>query len=217
MPQAALAAIVVVYSIELVSLRDFRAIAAIRRTELVWALTAFAGVILLGTLRGILVAVITSIVALAYQASTPAVYELARKRGTNVFRRRTEEHPDDERYPGLLMVRVEGRLFFGNAERVREIVRGLVEASRPKVLVLDCSAVFDLEYSALKVLTEAEERARRGGGELWLSALNPEARRVVERSPLGAALGRERMFFDLEHAVDRYQRRASAGRPDVAP
>lgn len=212
MPQAALAAIVVVYSVELVSLRDFRAIAAVRRTELVWAVTAFAGVILLGTLRGILVAVITSIVALAYQASTPAVYEVARKPGTNVFRRRTEEHPGDERYPGLLMIRVEGRLFFGNAERVLDVVRPLVEAARPKVVVLDCSAIFDMEYSALKMLAEAEARARSRGGELWLSALNPEARRVIERSPLGKALGHERMLLDLEHAVDRYQRRSSAGR-----
>jgi len=212
MPQAALAAIVVVYSIELVSARDFRAIAAIRRTELVWALTAFAGVILLGTLRGILVAVITSIVALAYQASTPAVYEVARKPGTNVFRRRTEEHPEDERYPGLLMIRVEGRLFFGNTERVLDAVRPLVEAARPRVLVLDCSAIFDLEYSALKMLAEAEEGARRRGGELWLTALNPGARRVLERSPLGRVLGHERMLFDLEHAVDRYRRLPGATR-----
>jgi MFS superfamily sulfate permease-like transporter len=215
MPQAALAAIVVVYSIELVSFRDFRAIAAIRRTEFVWALTAFAGVILLGTLRGILVAVITSIVALAYQASTPAVYELARKRGTNVFRRRTEEHPDDERYPGLLMIRIEGRLFFGNAEHALDAARLLIEAARPKVVVLDCSAIFDLEYSALKMLAEAEARARSRGGELWLSALNPEARRVIERSPLGKALGHERMLLDLEHAVDKYRRLSSEGQSNA--
>jgi high affinity sulfate transporter 1 len=210
MPQAALAAIVVVYSVELVSVRDFRAIGAIRRTELVWALTAFAGVLLLGTLKGILVAVITSLLALAYQASNPAVYEVVRKAGTNVFRRRSEEHPEDESYPGLLMIRIEGRLFFGNTERVLDVVAPLVLAADPKVIVLDCSAIFDLEYSALKMLGEAEARIRSRGGELWLCALNPEARRVVERSPLGKALGRERTFFDLEHAVAQFQRRASA-------
>jgi SulP family sulfate permease len=210
MPQAALAAIVIVYSVELLSPHEFRAIIAIRRTEFLWALTAFAGVVLLGTLRGILVAVITSVLSLAYQAANPAVYEVVRKPGTNVFRRRSQEHPEDEAYPGLLLVRVEGRIFFGNTERVLDLVAPLVAAASPRVIVLDCSAIFDLEYSALKMLGEADERVRsHGGAELWLAALNPEARRVVERSPLGKALGRERMFFDLEHATARYlERRA---------
>jgi sulfate permease, SulP family len=210
MPQAVLAAIVIIYSLDLVSLRDFRAIAAIRYTEFIWTLTAFAGVLLLGTLRGIMVAVITSLVALGYQASNPAVYEVVRKPGTSVFRRRSEKHPEDDSYPGLLMIRVEGRLFFGNTERVLDLVAPLVEAASPRVVVLDCSAIFDLEYSAVKMLSEAEERARNRGGELWLAALNPAARRVVERSPLGRALGPERMFYDLEHAVERFRAREAA-------
>jgi sulfate permease, SulP family len=210
MPAAVLAAIVVVYSAELLSVRDFRAIAAIRRTEFWWALIACAGVMVLGTLRGILVAVITSLLSLAYQAANPPVYEVVRRPGTNVFRRRSPEHPDDEVYPGLVMVRVEGRIFFGNAERVLDLATALAQGVDAKVFVLDCSAIFDLEYSALKMLGEAEERVRSRGGELWLAALNPEPRRVVERSALGKALGRERMCLDLEHAVAQYRARVVA-------
>jgi MFS superfamily sulfate permease-like transporter len=209
MPEAALAAVVVVYSVELLSTHEFQAIVAVRRTEFLWALTAFGGVLLLGTLRGILVAVIASILSLAHQASNPAVYEVVRKPGTNVFRRRSEEHPEDEAYAGLLMVRVEGRIFFGNTERVLDLIAPLVASASPRVVVLDCSAIFDLEYSALKMLQEADDRARSRGAELWLAALNPGARRVVERSPLGKALGRERMFFDLEHAAARYLERGA--------
>jgi high affinity sulfate transporter 1 len=211
MPQAVLASIVVVYSIELVSVRDFRAILAVRRTEFVWAVTAFVGVLLLGTLRGILFAVVTSLLALAYQASNPAVYEVARKRGTHVFRRRSAEHPDDEVWPGLLLVRVEGRMFFGNTERVLDLVAPLVQARSPRVIVLDCSAIFDLEYSALKMLSEVEARIRKLGAQLWLAALNPEVRGVVARSPLGKALGHERMLLDLEDGVERFQTIGGAG------
>lgn len=210
MPQAVLAAVVIVYSAELLSLRDFRAIAAIRRTEFIWTLAAFAGVLLLGTLKGILVAVVVSLISLGYQASNPAVYEVVRKRGTEVFRRRSQKHPDDESFPGLLLVRIEGRLFFGNTERVLDLVAPLVEAADPRVLVLDCSAIFDVEYSAVRMLAEANERARKRGGELWLSALNPSVKEVVRRSPLGAALGPDRMFYDLEHAVAHFQARQAA-------
>jgi sulfate permease, SulP family len=201
LPEAVLAAIVVVYSVELLEVHEFRAILAIRRTEFVWAVVAFSGVLTLGTLRGILVAVITSLVFLAYQASNPAVYEVVRKPGTNAFRPRSREHPDDESYPGLLMVRVEGRIFFGNTDRVVERIAGLVQAIGPRVVALDCSVIFDLEYSALKMLGEAEERLASRGIELWLTALHPLVRRGVQRSPLGRRLGRSRMFFDLEHAV----------------
>jgi hypothetical protein len=62
----------------------------------------------------------------------------------------------------------------------------------------------DLEYSALKMLTEGEERLREQGVRLWLVALNPETLAMVQRSPLGATLGRERLVFNLQTAVDRY-------------
>jgi high affinity sulfate transporter 1 len=209
MPQATLAAIVVIYSADLVSLRDFRAIAAVRRTELVWAIAAFVGVVLLGTLRGIVLAVIVSLLSLAQQANRPAVYEVARKPGTNVFRRRSDDHPGDESSPGLLMVRVEGRIYFGNAERVLDLLTPIALGASPKVVVLDCSAIFDLEYSALKMLAETEERVRLHGAQLWLAALNPEVRSVVERSPLGKAVGHERMCFNLEDAVERFRARSA--------
>jgi sulfate permease, SulP family len=209
MPQAVLAAIVVVYSVGLISLRDLTAIAAVRRTELFWALTALVGVLLLGTLRGILVAVVVSLVALGYQVSNPAVYEMVRKRGTPFFRPRSKEHPEDEAVPGLLMVRIESRLFFGNTERVLDLIAPMVDAANARVLVVDCSAIFDLEYSALKMIAEAEVGARRRGGELWLAGLNPGARVIVGRSPLGQALGPERLFHGLDEAVDRFQRGAA--------
>ena len=71
-----------------------------RRTEFRWAVIAFVGVVLLGTLQGILVAVIASLLALAQQAYHPTVHVLGRKRGTDVFRPRSAEHPDDESWPG---------------------------------------------------------------------------------------------------------------------
>jgi sulfate permease, SulP family len=86
MPQATLAAVVIVYSIGLIRPTEFREILEIRRTEFIWALTAFAGVILLGTLKGIIVAIVLSLVALAAQVTDPPVYVLGRKPGTNAFR-----------------------------------------------------------------------------------------------------------------------------------
>jgi MFS superfamily sulfate permease-like transporter len=207
MPQATLASVVVVYSVGLIKPVEFRSILRVRSTEFYWALAACAGVIALGTLKGIVIAIILSLVALAHQVADPPVYVLGRKPGTNVFRPRSKEHPEDETFPGLLLLRPEGRIFFANAERVGLKIRAFADEANPKVVAIDMSAVFDLEYTALKMLTQGESQVRERGIELWLVDLNPEVLAMVQRSPLGEALGRARMHFNLEVVVERYRAR----------
>ena len=209
MPQATLAGVVIVYSIGLIDPAGFRAILRIRRKEFIWALVALGGVVLLGTLQGILVAIVLSLLSLAQQVANPPLYVLGRKPGTNVFRPQSPENPGDETFPGLMMIRTEGRIFFANAARLWERARILVEPHEPKVLAFDMSGVFDLEYSALKSLVEAEGRLRERGVELWLVAITPGVLEVVQRSGLGATLGPERMHFNLENAVRQYQAKFS--------
>jgi MFS superfamily sulfate permease-like transporter len=206
MPNATLAAVVIVSSAGLIKPAEFREISQVRKIEFYWAVVAFAGVALLGTLRGILVAVITSLLALAQQAYSPAVYAIGRKRGTHVFRQLSSEHPDDETWPGLLIARVEGRVFFANAQRVGDRLWPLVEQTKPSTMVIDCSSIIDIEYTALKMMADAEEKLQREGIRLWLAALNPSVFTTVSRSRIGQALGRERMFFNVQTAVERYEK-----------
>jgi high affinity sulfate transporter 1 len=203
-PQATLAGVVMVFAAGLIRPAEFRAIRQIRRMESLWALTAMIGVVLLGTLQGIVVAICVSLVALAYQESDPPLYVLRRKPGTNVFRPVSQGHPQDESFPGLLLLRTEGRIFFANAEHLTGKALALIAAADPRIVVLDMSAVFDVEYTALKMLAGAEEKMRDGGRVLCLTGLNPGVLELVRRSPLGAVLGRERMLFDLEQAVAQY-------------
>ena len=210
MPHAVLASIVIVYSVGLIKPAEFRNILEVRRTEFFWAVAALLGVMMLGTLKGILVAIIISVVALAQQTANPPVHVLGRKPGTNVFRPRSAQHPGDEFFPGLLVLRVAGRLFFLNAERIAEKLRPLISEAKPRVVVLDLSGVFDLEYSALKMLTEAEKRHREAGVALWLSGVSPEVNAVIQRSELGKALGSERVLPNLETVWSKYAASGSA-------
>src|SRR5262249_22287288 len=158
--------------------------------EFVWAIIAFVGVVMVGTLKGILVAIIVSLVALAYQVANPPVHVLRRKPGTNIFRPRTNENPEDESFAGLLLLRPEGRIFFANAEQIGLKIKPLIDGAKPKLVILDMTAVQDIEYTALKMLTEAEKRSRQRGIKLWLVGMNPHVLAMVLRSPLGETLGR---------------------------
>ena len=208
MPHAALAAVVIATTAGLFKPAEFAAIRRVRAMEFWWAVAAMAGVVLLGTLNGILTAVALSVLVLFYQANRPPVYLLGRRRDTGTFEPLSSSHADFETLPGLLMVRTEGRIHFANAHRVGEQMWRLVHDATPRVLALDMSAVPDLEYTALKALTEADQKLRDAGTTLWLVALNPEVRAVIERSPLGTALGPDRVFLKMRLAVEAYRTQA---------
>jgi MFS superfamily sulfate permease-like transporter len=204
MPQATLAAVVVASAVGLLSPKEFRAILQVRYAEFWWAVIAFAGVAVLGTLQGILVAVAISLLTLMYAANHPPIYALGRKPGTDVFRPLSTEHPEDETFPGLLIVRTEGMMTFATAPRISDGLRELIDEAKPQVLLFDYSAIPNIEYTALKLLSDFEEKQREAGITLWLSALNPKALNVVKRSSVFTTLGNERMFFNVEQAVETY-------------
>ena len=205
MPNATLAAVVIVYSVGLIKPAEFHAIRTVRSMEFRWAIIACAGVLLFGTLKGIVVAIIASMIGLASQTAQPRVSVIGRKRGTDVLRPLSPEHPDDETFEGLLIVRPEGRLFFVNAQNVAEQISALVEKYKPRVLALDMSRTPDLEYSALQTLIEHDQRATESGTQAWLVDLNPAVLEMVKKSGLDERLGRERMLFNAHEAIRRYQ------------
>ena len=205
LPYATLAAVVIVYSVGLIQPAEFLAISKVRKMEFQWAIVACVGVLIFGTLQGIVVAIIVSVIGLMSQVTNPRVYVIGRKPGQDVLRPLSPEHPGDETFDGLLIVRPEGRLLFVNVQNVAEQIHALVELHQPQVLALDMSRVPDIEYSALQMLMEREKRGVEGGAQLWLVGLNPRVLEVVRNSGLAERLGRERLLFNARAAIERYQ------------
>ncbi len=205
MPNATLAAVVIVYSVGLIQPKEFLSILKIRRMEFRWALVACLGVLFFGTLKGIVVAIIISLIGLLSQTANPPVYVIGRKRGADVLRPLSPDNPDDEIFEGLLIVRPEGRIYFANAQNIAEKINALVDQYKPRVVTLDMSRVPDFEYSALQMLLEGERRTTERGMTMWLAALNPGVLKVVRQSGLAERLGRERLLFNAREAIERFQ------------
>jgi anti-anti-sigma factor len=161
-------------------------------------------------LNGILVAIAVSVLTLLYQGTHPPVYAVGRKPGTDVFRPLTGEHPEDETIPGLLVLRTEGQMNFASAPRVGERMWELVHETSPRVVIIECSAIRDIEYTALRALSAAEKKLSTSGISLWMAGLNPEVLKVVKHSPLGEVLGQARMFLNLREAVRAYETKGAA-------
>jgi MFS superfamily sulfate permease-like transporter len=204
LPPRPLTALVIVIR-SLIQPAEFISIRKVRTMEFRWAVAAAIGVLIFGTLDGIVVAIILSLIGLASQAAQPRLSIIGRKRGADVLRPLSPEHPDDETFDGLLILRPEGRLFFVNAQYVGEQIKALVAERKPRVLALDMSRVIDIEYSALQVLIEGEKRATADGAVVWLAALNPSVLEVARNSGLAQQLGPDRLLFNARAVIERYQ------------
>jgi SulP family sulfate permease len=204
LPNATLAAVVIVYSAGLIQPKEFLAIRRVRGMEFRWAIVAALGVLIFGTLQGIVVAIVLSLISLASQTAHPRVSVIARKRGADVLRPLSSEHPDDETFEGLLILRPEGRLFFVNAQDVADQIAALIAEHKPRVLALDMSRVPDIEYSALQMLVESDLKVAERGTTLWLVGLNPGVLDVVRSVGLDQQLGPERLLFNARNAIERY-------------
>jgi sulfate permease, SulP family len=210
MPNATLAAVVIIYSVGLIQPAEFFAIRKVRIMEYRWALIACLGVLVFGTLKGIVVAIIVSMISLMNQTAHPRVSVIGRKRGADVLRPLSPEHPDDETFDGLLIVRPEGRLFFANAQYVGEQISALLTQYKPRVVAWDMSRVSDIEYSALQMLMEGEKRASERGAIIWMAGLNPGVLEVARHAGLDKQLGPDRLLFSVHQVIERYQNMQAA-------
>jgi len=217
MPNATLAAVVIVYSVGLIQPVEFLAILKVRTMEFRWALAACLGVLVFGTLKGIVIAIVVSMIGLASQSANPRVSVIGRKRGADVLRPLSPEHPDDETFDGLLIIRPEGRLYFANAQHVAEQIDRLIAQYKPRVLALDMSRVPDIEYSALQMLIEGEKRRTESGVTIWLTGLNPSVLEVVRRSELNKQLGPDRLLLSVHEVIDHYQKMQAAESNSATP
>jgi len=197
LPDVVLAAIVLVAVKGLVDVAELRRTWRLSRSEFLIAASAFAGVLLLGILKGVLIAAVISLLVLLRRAASPHVASLGRVPGTDRFSD-LERHPDNERMPGALIVRVESGLFYFNVGHVRDEVRRLVGAAGPglKVVVWDLSSSPGVDIAGTRLVGELRAELAAAGVALRLV----DARASV-RELLRAALGEDAVAIDRRRSI----------------
>jgi SulP family sulfate permease len=217
-PEATLGAIVLVAAFGLVDVTDLREIAAIRRSDLAMGVVTLGAVLVLGVIQGLFVGVMASMLSLLWRLNHPPVLVLARNPADGSYRD-VARHEGDEHVPGLLIVRIESAIYFGNAQRIFDHVAALVAEAepRPQVLVLDMSAVADIDTTAIVVARERAAALERAGIEFWVARLTESAMAIAERTPRWPAMvASEEVYPSIAAAVEAFQRRSEAGRADTA-
>lgn len=181
LPQATLAAIVIVAIAGFYRVDELRRFAQLRRSAVVLALVALGGVLAFGVLPGLLLAVALSVVELLQRLSSPPVSVLARDPVSRVWRNR-DRHPDWQQAPAeTLVVAVEGPVFYANSSAVKDRILEHVETATALV-VLDLSRNDELDVQGLDMLGELQQALAARHVELRLAAVHAQVRELLDRA-----------------------------------
>ncbi len=185
LPEATLGAIVIVAVAGFWRLDELRRFARIRRSAIVLAVLALAGVLTLGILQGLLVTAALSLIVVIRKLSRPEVARLARDPETGGWGR-TENHPEWTLPPDVVVVRLSGPLFYTNAVVVKEQLLAIAHAepAPPARLVLDLSTSQELDLQACDSLGELSNELARDGTELRLADVSRRALGVLRAAGL---------------------------------
>jgi SulP family sulfate permease len=209
-PDAALAAVVVYAGLRLIDVAEFTRIARYRRTELFIALATTTGVLVLGVLQGVLVAVSLSLVDVIRRVARPhdaiegLVPDLAGMHDV-------DDHAGAVVVPGLLVYRYDAPLFFANADNFLTRVREAVAAYDPQWVLLNTEAIGEVDFTGAHALETLRGELEAQGVVLALARLKQDQRDALEPGGLLDRIGAEHIFPTLPTALEAY--RAATGQP----
>ncbi len=205
LPQATLAAVVIAAAL---SLADWRGVVRLwnwRRSECTLSIITFAGVVFLGVLPGVFVAIGLSLLNFVRRQWRPHDAVLGRAPGVKGYHDITD-FTDAKQLPGLLLYRFDAQLFFANAEGFRERVRELVDEAEPTVthMILAAEPITDIDTSAVDSVCGLLGDLRKRGVTLWLAEVKHPVLARLERYGLLAELGSENVYPTIGSAVHAY-------------
>ena len=209
LPKAVLGAVIIdAVVFGMIDVAELRRLRRVARFDFWIAVAAILGVLSSGVLAGVVIGVALSLVWLIRVAATPPIALLGRERGTQVFRD-LDEHPADETFPGVVVLRLDSGLFFATAQALEDRVRTFAEdGSQPlEAVVLDLEGVNFIDSQGAEQLTD-DPRAR---GESRRDAA-PRAREAA-----GARRARRGRFHRAPRCRPHPRQRPSRSRGAAAP
>lgn len=209
LPQPVLAAIVLVAVTGLFKVSELRHLRRTNRTEYIVAATSLAGVLCFGLLKGVLIGTILSLVLLIRRASRPHVAFLGRIPGTRRYSD-LERHADNEKIPGVLIVRPEASLMYFNIDHVCDSVLNPVraETAPPRLVVLDLSAAPYVDMQSAHALAGMAGELQAMGVRLQVVEAHSNVRDRLRAEGVDEKLGGINRFTSVADAVDSSQKHA---------
>jgi anti-anti-sigma factor len=206
LPKAVLGAVIIeAVTTGMMDFRELRRLFTVKRSDFWIAIAAIAGVILGGVLAGVVVGVALSIIWLLRVVTSPAMPLLGRARGTHVFRE-LDDHPEDERIPGIVAFRLDGALFFVTADSLEDRIHELVKDAEfpPEVVIFDCQSVNFIDSQGASKLVDIADYLHEKGVSFRMARVKPRVIEVLERDGLIQRIGPANFHLDVDEAAEAH-------------
>jgi high affinity sulfate transporter 1 len=186
----------------MMNLPEMRRMYRVKRFDFWIAVAAIIGTLAFGVLAGVIIGIGLSLLWLVGVATQPQMPTLGREPGTQVFRDLLD-NPEDELVPGVVVVRLDGGLFFATADALEDRVRTLIQ-DQPDVhgVVLDCEGINFLDSQGSATLDDVLVLCTQAGVVLRLARVKPDVRAVLDREGLLERLGPDHIHGNVHRAVE---------------
>jgi len=206
-PIAALGAVLASAAVDLIDVRGLVALWRLSRIEFLVALVTLIGVVAVGVLHGVVLAVAVTLAHLLWLTSQPRDALLGRFPDRSGLYK-LHNNPEARPIPGLIIYLVQAGIVFFNADYVKQRIREIVEqhAGPAKWFILDASAINHLDITAVEVLEDVRSMLAERSVAFGIAELHTRPRTIVEASGLADRMGRKMLFESSEEAVTAFQR-----------
>ncbi|WP_149277137.1 SulP family inorganic anion transporter [Pareuzebyella sediminis] len=207
LPNAVLAAIVMVAVFGLIDTKYPRQLYRHRRDEFFLLLITFLMTLTVGIKEGILFGVLISLLLLVYRTSRPHMAILGRIKNTDYFKNVMRFPEDTETFPEFLIVRFDAQLYFGNKDYFRkELIKHLERKGLAvKYIILNAEAINYIDSSAVHMLRKLIHDLKNKGIKLVIAGAIGPTRDILHSSGLTNDIGKENLFVKTHEALDHCQ------------
>ena len=204
LPEAVLAAVVIAAVLSLIDVRGLARLWRMDRLDAVLSIAAFLGVLVVGVLEGIVVAIVLSLLAFFDRSWRPYRAELGRVRGLRGYHDLSRYPERGERIPGAVIVRFDAPLFFANGGAFADWVRTCVDAAGPGVhtAILAAEPITDIDTTAIDELVELDDYLAARGIRLVFAEMKDPVIDVLRRYGMTDRFTPDRFAPTVGAAVD---------------
>jgi high affinity sulfate transporter 1 len=203
LPKPVLAALIIeAVVMGMMDVPEMRRLARVKRFDFWIAIAAITATLLVGVLAGVLIGIVLSVIWLISVATRPRMPLLGREPGTQAFRE-LDEHPGGEVFPGVVVLRLDGGLFFATSDALEDRVRE-VALSTPGTtgIVLDCGGMDFIDSQGSAKMREILELTGQANMTLRLTRVKPAVREVLKRDGVVERIGEDKIHANIEQAVE---------------
>jgi len=203
LPEAVLAALIIHALWHIIASRKLQRLLIASRVEFWFGVLACLGVLLIDVLPGMVIGLVSSLLFVVYRTSKPHISSLGRVPGEPGAYSDLTRHPENIPVPGVLIVRIDGQVYYANVLTVRERIKAMLAEmeSPPKAVIYDLSAQEGIDVTSREFTMSLLKELRDNGIDVYAADVHAPVLEIGSKTGLLEAFGEDHVFPTVEAAV----------------